>query len=43
VFISCWVCGLTEDGNGVDGNDRLEEGVELRDVFGDEESKEVDG
>jgi len=36
VSISCWVCGFTRDGNGVDDGGGLEEGVELRDMVTDE-------
>jgi len=41
VSISCWVCGFTRDGNGVDDGGGLEEGVELRDMVTDE-GNEVD-
>lgn len=41
MFISCWVCELTGDGNGVGDDDGLEEGVELRDMVADEGNEEV--
>lgn len=42
VLISCWVCWLTGDGTGVDGNGGLGEGVELLDSVEDEGTEEVD-
>ena len=40
--MSCWVCGLTEDGNGVGDDDALGKGVELRDMDANEGSEGVD-
>jgi hypothetical protein len=40
--MSCWVCGLTGDGNGVGDDDELEKGVGLRDMVTNEGSEGVD-